>query len=494
MNEIENKPKSAFLIAQSLVLALLCTLGKTSHAADEPNLIFIMVDDMGKDPVGCYGNGTRSATPELDGLAATGMRFTNAYSMPKCTPTRVALLTGQYPYRNGWVNHYDVPRWNLKGFNPKKNPCIANVMKSAGYATCIAGKWQLNDFRDGPKILNDCGFDEFCVWTGHEAGNPPSDMRYWSPYLHTAAGSKTYSDGFGPEVFNDFILDFIRKHKDEPMFIYYPMVLKHNGAGWREWEGSSMVAAIDKLTGRVVKVLDEVGIRKNTILIWTTDNGRNKGSISESGCCVPFIVNCPGTVPQGVVTDALIDITDIMPTFAELGAATLPEGYTFDGRSFANLITGEVNDGPREWILAMGGGVCGRGMGDIGRSRGKRKKKRRLGEDKGTGAGPGKPETTSDEQNTSTGAKEGDSADPSANPPPVEGRNKSSFRDRVIRDKFFKIYIGADRNVRSFIHMNRDGSEGDAADRQKDPKARAAFDKFMKIIAEFPDTDANPRY
>lgn len=454
--------------------ALLGAAEKRAETPVKPNLVFVLIDDMGKGPVGCYGaedseksRSGDSQTPELDRLAATGMRFTNFYSMPQCVPTRVAVLTGQYPFRNGWVNHYDVPRWNLKGFNPKTNPSIGNIIKSAGYATCIAGKWQISDFREEPKTLNNCGFDAFCVWTGYEAGNPPSDMRYWDAYLHTAERSTTYAGKFGPEICNTFVVDFIHRHESQPMFIYYPMILKHGGAGWRAYEGCSMVECIDRFIGRLVRVLDETGVRDNTILVVTTDNGPQKGKTSEEGVCEPFIVNCPGIVPQGVVTDALADVTDILPTFAELAGAKLPDGYTFDGRSLAPLITGKADDGPRKWILAMGGGPCLRG--DVEPSK-RPRKARGKGRDR-------KPPASGE-----------------ASPPSVEGRNRVPFRDRVLRDQRFKLYVGTDRRAQKMVRIGADGREDGAVRPEDDPEARAAYGKFMKVVGEFPEKDANPRY
>ena len=299
----------------------------------KPNIVFIMVDDLGKEMISCYGS-TEVKTPNIDALAAGGMRFNNAYSMPQCVPTRATLMTGQYPFRHGWVNHYDVPRWG-KGchFSPKYNPSFAKQMKAAGYATCIGGKWQISDFRIQPKILNELGFDEYCIWTGYEKGNPPSGNRYWDPYIHTAKGSKTYKGQFGPDIYNRFILDFIEKHKSGPMMIYYPMCLTHGPLTTTPHSKDQpskkvMVEYMDYLVGKIVKALQENGVRKNTIVIWSTDNGPAKGKTSEKGACEPFVVNCPGLVPKGVVTDALVDFTDQLPTFCELGGAELPKGHT----------------------------------------------------------------------------------------------------------------------------------------------------------------------
>jgi len=412
-----------------------------------PNLIFIMVDDLGKDMISCYGS-EKAETPNIDALAATGMRFTNAYSMPQCVPTRVTVLTGQYPFRHGWVNHYDVPRWG-KGchFDPKYNPCIAKVIKSAGYATCIAGKWQISDFRIQPGILNKLGFDEYCVWTGYEKGNPPSGERYWDAYLHTAEGSKTYKGQFGPDICNQFIIDFIGKHKHEPMMIYYPMILTHgpltSTPHQREVASKKvMVEYMDYLVGRLVKALDKNGIREKTIIIWSTDNGPAKGKTIERGVCEPFVVNCPGLVPQGIVTDALVDFTDLLPTFAELARARLPRGHIIDGKSFAPLILGKADDSPREWIMAMGGGGVSATQTDDG----------------------------------------------------YRVFSKYEYRNRVIRDKRYKLYIGRDKKSEKLIDLKTDPEEKNNLLHSDNPKVKTARTKLEKAAAGFPEKDAHPKY
>ena len=150
-----------------LLFGTIAIFAGSSPAQQKPNIVFILLDDLGKEWLNCYG-GTDINTPRIDKLAATGLKFTNAYSMPQCTPSRACFLTGQYPFRNGWVNHWDVPRWGGGYFDWKKNPSIGRVMKSAGYATAVAGKWQINDFRIQPDAMVKHGFDNYCMWTGCE--------------------------------------------------------------------------------------------------------------------------------------------------------------------------------------------------------------------------------------------------------------------------------------------------------------------------------------
>ena len=158
----------------------------------KPNILLILADDLGKEWIGSYG-AEDIKTPCLDQLAQTGLQFDNFYSTPQCTPSRVCLFTGQYPFHNGWVNHWDVPRWGGGAhFDWNENPSIARLMQTAGYKTVAAGKWQVNDFRVQPEAMIFHGFDNYCMWTGYEAGNPASARRYWNPSIHTKTGSKTY--------------------------------------------------------------------------------------------------------------------------------------------------------------------------------------------------------------------------------------------------------------------------------------------------------------
>jgi len=421
-----------------------------------------MVDDLGKEWISSYG-GENISTPHIDRLAEGGMRFLNAYSMPQCTPTRATLLTGQYPFRHGWVNHWDVPRWG-RGchFDPQANPSLARVVKNSGYNTCVAGKWQINDFRVQPDVLNQLGFDEYCMWTGYESGIPASGKRYWNPYIYQRGGSKTHTDRFGPDICNDFILKFLEQQsKDKPFFVYYPMILTHGPltttplrpkVTGRTDMHRAMVEYMDHLVGKVVSRLDETGLRHNTIIVWTTDNGTSggqsnlmngrlvkgaKGKTLENGTCEPFVVNCPGVVPAGRTTDALIDFTDLLPTFADLAGSQLPAEHIFDGHSFAPLILGKALDGPRKWVLSMGGGA---GTYDS------------------------------------------------------NGRviNNYVYRDRVIRDKRFKLYIETDRSSAKLVDLKSDPAE--LTNRIEDPQLADVLSRLQAIEKRLPAQDAAPHY
>ena len=432
-----------------------------------PNIIFILLDDLGKEWVSCYG-AKDIETPVIDQLAAEGVRFDNVYSMPQCTPSRMCLLTGQYPYRNGWVNHWDVPRWGAGArYDVDKYACnLGLMMRAAGYATAAAGKWQINDFRIEPQAMDAAGFDDWCMWTGYEAGNPPSAERYWDPYVITRdTPAQTYPGAFGPDMFCDFVIDFARTHKDDadPFFIYYPMVLTHTpftttphepDAESNEDKHKAMVRYTDHCLGRVLAALDDMGIREQTLVIFTTDNGTagsmvghigertipgGKAKTIEPGVNIPFIANWPGTIPGGRVSDALVDFTDIIPTFADLAQQPIPGPDQVDGSTLAPYLRGETETVQREWILSMGG------------------------------------------QNNARVSDAG-----------VE--NEWYFRDRVVRDERYKLYIGTDRKPVKFIDLHADPDEQVDLTGAETGEALASRAKFEQLIPGFPERDNDPIY
>ncbi len=441
---------------------LVSVLVAASAWAAPPNLVLIMVDDLGPEWISSYG-GEGIETPNIDKLAEGGLLFRNAYSMPQCTPTRVTLLTGQYPFRHGWTNHWDVPRWGAGcHFDPEHNLSFARLLRDAGYVTAIAGKWQINDFRVQPRILARHGFDEWSMWTGGEGGNPVSDERYWDPYIYTnKEASKTYSGRFGPDVFNDFLIDFVRRNSGSPMLLYYPMALTHGPLVTTPHEPfaktalekhKAMVRYTDYLVGRLVKTLDETGVRDNTIVVFTTDNGTSRGirgslngrlvrggkaRLTENGPRQPFIVNGPGLVPVGVETDELTDFSDLFPTFCELAGVDVPAGIEIDGKSIATLVLGKATSGPREWIAAMGYGAA---------------------------------------KLDATGV-----------------RGVDDYAPRVIRDKRYKVHV-YDGKVRELYDLARDPDERKNLLESDLPEHVAALQKLRAASETMPSKDARPRY
>lgn len=441
-------------LKQATLNSLLFFCFTFSAYTDKPNILFILLDDLGKEWISHYG-ADEVKTPHIDKMAKEGMTFQNYYSMPQCTPTRIAFMTGQYPYRNGWINHWDVPRWGAGcHYDWNKNPSIARVMQSAGYKTAVAGKWQINDFRVQPEAMTHHGFDDYCMWTGYEAGNKPSGKRYWDPYIHTKEGSKTYEGQFGEDIFSDFMIDFMRKNSDSPMFMYYAMCLPHGPLVSTPLEPNvtdkmdkhkAMVRYVDFILGKLLKALDEQGLKEKTMVVFTTDNGTSgsilgslkgrpvqggKAKTTENGINGPFIIHQPGTVPANTVSHALCDVTDLLPTFAQLGGASLPTNYDFDGTSFADVITGKSKLGQRKWAMSMGG------------------------------------------KNNAARTEKG-----------VE--NQWTFRDRVVRNQQFKLWISPERKPVKLVDLSTDLTE---------EKNLIDHPEYANIVKElFQAIEANPR-
>ncbi len=444
-----------------ILLFPLLLLTSCTQPERQPNILFIMVDDLGPEWISAYGSDVIE-TPNIDRLAAEGMLFNKAYSMPQCTPTRVTLLTGQYPYHHGWTNHWDVPRWGAGAhFDANRNFSFARLFREAGYATAAAGKWQINDFRVQPDAMIQHGFDDYAMWTGYETLNPPSAERFQDPYIHTKAGSKTYEDLFGPDVFADFLIDFMHEHQEKPMLLYFPMVLTHPPLvptpHEPEAEGtigkhSAMVRYTDYLVGRLINTLDELQLRNNTYIIFTTDNGTSrgidgqmngrpvkggKGSLGQNGMHAPFIVSAPGKVPAGTTTNALVDFSDLFPTFTDLAGITLPDTLFLQGHSFTDVLQDPDNAGKRDWVLSMG-------------------------------FGPAKL--------TEAGVV------------PVQ-----QFTDRTVLDERFKLWV-EDGASTALYDLKSDPGETNNLITSPSPTHVAAREKLKAIVGTFPETDSAPRY
>ncbi|HUT35514.1 MAG TPA: sulfatase-like hydrolase/transferase [Planctomycetota bacterium] len=356
-----------FLRGVGLGAAAACAAPFGAHAEerpDRPNILFIFSDDYGIGGVGCYG--AQYATPCLDALAKTGTRFTHCFSAPLCAPARALCMSGRYSFRTGVVDNGTGAR-----LTPQNATIIAKVLKQAGYATAVAGKWrQLSHFTTA-EDAKAWGFDEFLIWGVGGRGE-----RYWDPdYNLNSKPLENPKGKYGPDLLHDFVVDFIARHKDRPFFVYYPMPLVHgpilrtpDSAPNSKSLFADNIAYMDKLVGKLVAELDRLGLREKTLVVFTGDNGNvgggsiggrpidgGKGSMKEGGSRVPLIANWKGTTPAGQVLKDLVDFTDFYPTFAELGGAKLPEGEVVDGRSFAAQLRGQPGQ-PREWVYIQLGG------------------------------------------------------------------------------------------------------------------------------------------
>ncbi len=357
----------------------------------QPNVILIMADDVSWECFGCYG-AEDYKTPNIDALAAKGVRFANCFSTPICTPSRVKLMTGQYNFRN--YTHF--------GYLNPKDKTFAQMLKSAGYATAIAGKWQLNGLYHKAAGCDDnsrpfkAGFDEYCLWQVTTGKNDDKGgERFWSPPLEHNGKFLTKEDNhlqYGPDIMSDFVCDFIERNRDQPFFAYYPSVLVHDpfvptpdSIGDRPRTAKSnkapkskpqqkenfvaMVGYLDKIVGKIVNKVKEVGQLENTIILFTADNGTNvrlksrwkgqeikggKGGTTDMGTHVPLVAYWKGHTPVGAVLDDLIDFTDFYPTLAEAANVQLaveePSNDPIDGRSFLPRLQGQPGN-PRDWVF-----------------------------------------------------------------------------------------------------------------------------------------------
>ena len=200
-----------------LPLVYLPGTASAGPAPARPNIILILADDIGAEAVGAYG-GESYRTPQIDRLAADGLRFEHGHAQPLCTPSRVKIMTGQYNFRN--YRHF--------GHLDPGETTFAHLLREAGYSTAVAGKWQLfdNRFEDIQGSLPaGAGFEDYLVWqlTSAQRGS-----RYWAPLLdHNGAVTQHGAEAFGPALVNDFVLRYIEAHRDSPFLLYYPMLLPH---------------------------------------------------------------------------------------------------------------------------------------------------------------------------------------------------------------------------------------------------------------------------
>lgn len=338
--------------------------------ARRPNIVLIMADDLGYECLGADGC-LDYKTPVLDGLAGGGVRFTNCHSQPLCTPSRVQIMTGRYNSRN-------YVRFGAMDFRERT---FAHVLRDAGYATCIVGKWQL-DYA-GPKekrietvkLPDAAGFDEHCLWQLRKR-----DSRYWDPLIEQNGQWLENTKGkYGPDIFTDYAIDFVTRKKEQPFLLYWPMCLTHDpfvhspdakaDAAAKGGKGAfkSMVEYMDKLVGKLVAHLDKLGLRENTLILFTGDNGTGRGVVTrtkggvvrgakgdtiDTGTHVPLIASWKGRDAAGRVCEDLVDFSDFLPTVVAAAGATGPKGVELDGRSFLPQVLGKPGKPgePREWI------------------------------------------------------------------------------------------------------------------------------------------------
>ena len=366
-------------------------------APRRPNVIFIMADDLGWTDLACFGSGYYE-TPHIDRLASQGVRFTNHHHCQNCTPTRAALMSGQYGARTGVYTVGGVDRfdWRSRPLRPVDNVTelpldrrtIANQLKQAGYATGMFGKWHIG--QKGPYLPGQRGFDEAIVSMGKHFG------------FVTVPPTAHSKDEYLADFLTDKAVDFIRRHKDDPFFLYLPhfgvhsphdakpdLVARFKGkpraGGHHDPTYAAMIASIDESVGRVVATLEELGLADDTVVFFASDNGgvggyvregirsqdsvtdnaplrSGKGSLYEGGTRVPLVVRWPGVAPAGATCDVPTIHVDIFPTLLEIAAAPQPP-QPLDGASLVTLVRNPGGRLDREAIFQHFPGYLGAGAG-----------------------------------------------------------------------------------------------------------------------------------
>ncbi|MCP4638782.1 MAG: sulfatase-like hydrolase/transferase, partial [bacterium] len=298
--------------------------------------------------------------------------------------------------------------------------------------------------------------DQYCLFGWHEG------PRYHEPLIWQDGAKRSGTEGqYGPDIYVDFLIDFMQRHRNQPQMLYFPMALTHGpftttphdrDATGKLDQHKAMVRYTDYTVGRLVDALEELGLRERTIVIFTTDNGSTRGvtgrlngrdvpggkaMLSENGVCEPFIVNGPGLVPEGVVSDALTDFSDMLPTFCGLAGVPVPGDIVVDGHSIADVILGRKPDSDREWIMALGAHPA------------------RLTEE---GVFPALP-----------------------------------YAPRAIRDKRYKLWVEEGRGTKLYDLQTDPGEETNLI-QSTDPAPAGARRRLQGVIDSQPQKDARPHY
>ncbi|MCT4602436.1 MAG: sulfatase [Marinifilum sp.] len=358
------------LIGKSLLMGALAMCQVTQavpvqekEESNKPNVIILFADDLGFGDLGSYGSEIK--TPNLDQLAAQGTQFTNFYvAAASCTPSRASLMTGCYPQRVGLESVVDDT--DKKGLSSEEFT-IADYLKQHGYSTGMFGKWHLGHY---PEFMpNQHGFTEFYgipysmdMWPFH----PKPSHKY--PALPVYENEKVVE--YNPDVnqmttvFTERAVDFIHRKKDDPFLLYVPYSQPHVPLGVSDkFKGKSgkglyadVIMELDWSVGQIMKAVEENGLSKNTIIMFSSDNGpwlsygnhagssgglrEGKGTVFGGGHKVPFIASMPGTIPSGKINDEMITAMDILPTALKLVNASFPRMNPIDGKDIWPILSG----------------------------------------------------------------------------------------------------------------------------------------------------------
>lgn len=357
-------------VAYSAAIVLASCGGLKAAATERPNILLIMTDDQGYGDLACHGNELID-TPVLDRLASESIRFDRFFVCPYCTPTRAALMTGRYPLRTGAASV-------TRGLETVRSNevTIAEVLKSAGYATGCFGKWHIGEHYPSHPLGQ--GFDEFF-------GMPQGHWdNYFDPKLEHN-GQIVETQGFVTDEITDYALRFIEDYSDEPFFCYVPYNAPHTpmqipdryfdkytarGLDARTAATYGLVENADENVGRLLTKLDDLKLAENTVVFFLSDNGAEgpegsrynagmrgmKGTVHEGGMRVPLFVRWPGRFRSDAVVPQIAMHVDLLPTIAELCGVTEPQTLPLDGASLVPLFREATSEWPERMIFARSPG------------------------------------------------------------------------------------------------------------------------------------------
>ncbi len=351
-------------------LTVVCALLAASAvvAAEMPNVILIMADDLGYGDLGCFNKDCPFKTPRLDRMAAEGARLTSFYvPTPYCAPSRGTILTGRYPFRHTVVRN-PAPDSGDSNFGlPQSEITIAELLKSAGYATAAFGKWHLGHKQQW--LPRTQGFDEYF---GILYSN---DMFPVQLVSNESVAEYPVEQATLTERYTDHAVRFIEQNKDRPFFIYLPHAMPHKPLAaskdfytpdTRDNLYADVISELDASIGRVLDKLKELSLDERTMIIFTSDNGPwfggstgglrgMKGKTWEGGLRVPMIARMPGSISKGIVSDAPTASIDILPTICGLAGVAPPKDRVIDGRDIMPLFRGSGAPSPHDAIFGMQG-------------------------------------------------------------------------------------------------------------------------------------------
>jgi len=333
-----------------LAIVLIANWWHEARAEDSerrpPNIVVVMADDMGWGDIGANG-ANLIKTPNIDRLAAQGIRLTSFYAGANvCTPSRAALLTGRYAIRSG-MQHVVMPHSDF-GL-PQSEYTIAEMLRDAGYSTGMVGKWHLGHRDEHWPTAH--GFDEF-YGVAYSNDMQPFDLYHHKTVVQSPAEQRELTDRYANAA-----TDFISRHRAKPFFLYYaetfphlPLAVPDNATGGSE-AGlyGDVVEHLDEGIGRIMKALESNGLADNTLVIITSDNGPwfegdagnlrgRKGDTHEGGFRVPFIARLPGVIAPGQVSQEMAMNIDILPTIAAFAGVNMSGDRNLDGRDISGLL------------------------------------------------------------------------------------------------------------------------------------------------------------